>query len=194
MALRLIKVILPDEKSGDALKLLEEKKPYDFWQEEAAGGQCAIAVLTSPGNSEEIMDCFEKRFKNLPGFRLILMPVQAALPRPEPEEEGEPKPGEDEKKKGIGTLRISREELYGSVADSSRLSWVYILMVIISTIVVSIGLLKSNVAIIIGAMVVAPLLGPNVAAALATTLADSELGREALQSLLIGVGIVLDTD
>ena len=60
MALRLIKVILPDERSGDAIKLLEEKKPFDFWQEEAARGQCAITILTSPRNSEEIMDLFEK--------------------------------------------------------------------------------------------------------------------------------------
>jgi len=36
--------------------------------------------------------------------------------------------------------------------------------------VVAIGLLKDNVAVVIGAMVIAPLLGPNLAMALGTAL------------------------
>ena len=50
--------------------------------------------------------------------------------------------------------------------DSAKLSNIFVLMSILSTIVVAIGLLKNNVAVIIGAMVIAPFLGPNVALAL----------------------------
>jgi uncharacterized membrane protein len=41
--------------------------------------------------------------------------------------------------------------------------------------VVAIGLLKDNVAVVIGAMVIAPLLGPNLAMALGTALGDTDL-------------------
>jgi len=55
----------------------------------------------------------------------------------------------------------------------------------------AIGLLKENVAAIIGAMVIAPLLGPNVALSLATTLGDTDLARRALKANLVGLLVAL---
>ena len=62
-------------------------------------------------------------------------------------------------------------------------------MVILSTVVASIGLIKDNLAVIIGAMVIAPLLGPNIGLALATTLGDSDLGKKALKTNFTGIFI-----
>jgi len=45
------------------------------------------------------------------------------------------------------------------------MSNIYIIFVILSTIVAAIGLMKGNVAVIIGAMVIAPFLGLSVALA-----------------------------
>jgi uncharacterized hydrophobic protein (TIGR00341 family) len=45
------------------------------------------------------------------------------------------------------------------------------------------------VAVIIGAMVIAPFLGPNVALCLSTCLADYELGKNSLKTLVVGVVI-----
>jgi len=47
------------------------------------------------------------------------------------------------------------------------------------------------VAIIIGAMVIAPFLGPNVALALSTTLGDNKLRNDALKATIIGFSIVI---
>jgi uncharacterized hydrophobic protein (TIGR00341 family) len=47
------------------------------------------------------------------------------------------------------------------------------------------------VAVIIGAMVIAPLLGPNVGLALATTLGDTSLLRRALAANIVGIGLAL---
>lgn len=60
-------------------------------------------------------------------------------------------------------------------------------MVVLSSLVAAIGILRDNVAIIIGAMVIAPLLGPNVALSLATTLGDQKLGRTALKTTVVGI-------
>lgn len=59
-------------------------------------------------------------------------------------------------------------------------------MVVLSTIVAAVGLYYNSVAIIIGAMVIAPLLGPNMALALATTLGDLTLLRHAALTILVG--------
>jgi uncharacterized hydrophobic protein (TIGR00341 family) len=68
-------------------------------------------------------------------------------------------------------------------------------MVFLATIVAAIGLLRDNVAVLIGAMVVAPLLGPNVGLSLATTLGDSKLGFSALRANVLGilVGLALSS-
>jgi uncharacterized membrane protein len=54
-------------------------------------------------------------------------------------------------------------------------------MVVLSTIVAAVGLARDNAAIVIGAMVMAPLLGPNMALSLATTLGDTKLAFRALR-------------
>jgi uncharacterized hydrophobic protein (TIGR00341 family) len=64
-------------------------------------------------------------------------------------------------------------------------------MVVLSSLVAAIGVLRDNVAIIIGAMVIAPLLGPNVALSLATTLGDEKLARMALRTAVVGTLIAL---
>jgi uncharacterized hydrophobic protein (TIGR00341 family) len=65
------------------------------------------------------------------------------------------------------------------------------MLVLFASLVGIIGLMRDNVAIIIGAMVLAPLLGPNVGLSLATTLGDARLTRESLKTLAVGVGLCL---
>jgi len=117
--------------------------------------------------------------------------VEASLPRIHKEEELPDK--EESAKPKINGLfsRISREELYSDVKEGAVLSSFYILMVFLSTVVVAMGLLKNSVAVIIGGMVIAPFLGPNVGLALSSCLADRKLAMTATKSLLIGVSFVL---
>jgi uncharacterized hydrophobic protein (TIGR00341 family) len=64
-------------------------------------------------------------------------------------------------------------------------------MAVLSTVVATIGLDYNSVAIIIGAMVIAPLLGPNVAMALGTTLGDLLLLRRAVLTALAGIATTM---
>ncbi len=68
------------------------------------------------------MDLFDKRFSTIEGFRLIVFPVAATLPRPEtPTTEAE-EVESDKDKKVYQSLRVSREELYTNIVDSAKLS------------------------------------------------------------------------
>ena len=77
--------------------------------------------------------------------------------------------------------------MYNDLFSLSRISIFFLTMIILSVIVAAIGLLKNNAAVVIGAMVIAPLLGPNVALSLATTLGDFELGKNALITNFTGL-------
>lgn len=192
MPLRVIKIILPENHEKQALELLDSQDNLNFWQEESSGGNFVVSALTDSGRTETIMDLFEKRFSSVEGFKLILLPVEASIPRKDiPDKAKSPAPQNKIQKEQKIAFRISREELYSDIVDSTKLSKIYVLMTILSTVVAAIGLLKNNVAVIIGAMVIAPFLGPNVALALSTNLADEKLGLSALKTLLSGILIVL---
>ena len=83
--------------------------------------------------------------------------------------------------------KTTREELYESVVKGVDLNLNFILMVIFSTIVVTIGLSEDNVAVIVGAMVIAPLLGPNIALSFAASIGNKNLILKSLYSIIIGI-------
>nr|MBC8413364.1 TIGR00341 family protein [bacterium] len=95
--------------------------------------------------------------------------------------------------------RISVEELYQKLFAVSSIDKKYIIMVVIASFVAAVGLLKNDVAVIIGSMVIAPLLAPNMALSLATALADLELAKRSIMTNLTGlvfglmIGYVLGT-
>ncbi len=194
MPLRLIEVFLPEANKPHVLEALNEQEVMGIWHEHLDDQQIMCKVLVHTEEVEDVIDTLEK-FSNQDGYRLVLLPVEASLPRP-PSEQPDPLPNDFLKQTYSGKsarkakrLRISREELYTDISGSVKVSTTFIAMVTLSAIVASIGLLKDNVAVIIGAMVIAPLLGPNVALALATTLADFELGKRALLANFYGISI-----
>jgi uncharacterized hydrophobic protein (TIGR00341 family) len=192
MSLRLIEIILPEKEDLERLRELLEGHPFiEIWEDEISGDKTVFKILVRAEESEEILDLLEKRFSKSEHFRIMLIPVEASIPRPDKakEEESEEEKENNKNNKKIG--RISREELYADIDGQANITSVYIVMVVLSSIVASVGILKDNVAIIIGAMVIAPLLGPNIALALGTTLGDTDLIIRALKTNLAGIGATL---
>lgn len=87
--------------------------------------------------------------------------------------------------------RISTDELYDDIADSVLIRPAYLLTVAFSAIIAALGMRSGQTAVVIGAMVIAPLLGPTMGLALAATVGNWQLGRRALATLSIGVVLVL---
>lgn len=189
MALRLIELILPEDYLKHSQDVLKDCQASGIWYERLEENKILVRILLTAEKTEEAMDTFEKHFSNVDGFRIILFPVEASIPRPEEPEEEPTKsveiPPEQKLASNIG--RISREELYNDIVDSAKITKVYLIMVALSSIVAAIGLLHNNVAIIIGAMVIAPLIGSNIALSLSTTLGDINLARNSLKTLIVGV-------
>jgi uncharacterized hydrophobic protein (TIGR00341 family) len=81
--------------------------------------------------------------------------------------------------------------LYKGVEKNSHLDTGFVLLVVLSTIVAAVGLIKDNVAVIIGAMVIAPLLGPNLALGLGTALGDVSLMVKSTFTTVVGIIIAV---
>lgn len=185
MAFRMIELFLPRDY---AQKLLDDFKETDFdvhglWTEDLDDDKKIIRVLVASGGTEAIIDEFEKRFAWLKDYRVVLLPVEATLPRPVEDK------NTVARKRDVG--RIHREELYTDVLETAKLNPVFLVMVALSTIVAAVGLVRDSSIIVLSAMVIAPLLGPNVALSLATTLGDRKLGRAAMKSAAVGFFVAI---
>lgn len=197
MALRLVDIYLPT--AYDELPPFEEEHPVLNRQTIMLDeGRKLERVLLNVEDTEAFLEWLHGTLDLEGDYRIILMPVEATLPRPEPEEEAEENKkatSEDDDNEAASTSvsRISREELYQDVTDSISVTRVHYMLVALSTIVAAGGMLRDSVAVVIGAMVIAPLIGPNIALALGTTLADRALLRQALSVNLLGLllGFVL---
>ncbi len=187
MALRLAHIYLPKDSSGFLDDLREKFNIIDYYEIEEKNRN-EIKLLLDAEMTEPVLDFIENRYGLQEGFRVIVTPVQAVIPRLE--EETSEIDEENQKSEGEAK-RIYREELYEDINSVSSGGRTFILLVILSAFVAAIGLLRANIAIIIGAMVIAPLLGPNMGMALAATLGDSALAKRSLKTIFIGIAVAM---
>lgn len=187
MPLRLIQIIVPPDCGEDTERALNGAEPAGRWTLDQPEGAELVEIVLEADQVEPLVDRFTKCFEDRKEFRVTLLPVEATRPPVEKEADDPDAPNDNDGSRA----RVSRDELRADALEQAELTWVYIAMVAASTVVASVGLLRDDVAVIIGAMVIAPLLGPNVALALSATLADLALAKRAMISLLAAGGVVL---
>ncbi|MEA5598693.1 TIGR00341 family protein [Rivularia sp. UHCC 0363] len=179
MNLRLVEVYLPQEKGKLFEELMAEYSHKGIWQKKLENNQLEFKIVLSSGEVEPLIDCLVDQFKDVEDFRLLLLPVEASLPRLESSENSVGLPDSPN--------RINREEIYTNVASSIHFSWTQISLLLLSSSIAAIGLVRGSEAVIIGAMVIAPLLKPNMALAVATILGDFTLAVRTMRVGAIGV-------
>ncbi len=190
MALRLLEIVVPEDATNEVLKIIGEAQITNFWMTCSCESRNIFKMIVAAETTEKLLDILEKKYGSLEDFHMVLLPLEASYPSTkEIEEKAEEASEKEDGEKKKEPLRVSRQELYNDVFDSSKLTNIYMIMIVLSAIVAAIGLIKDNVAVIIGAMVIAPLLGPNVSLSFAITVGDGELGRNALKTNIIGVFI-----
>jgi uncharacterized hydrophobic protein (TIGR00341 family) len=147
-------------------------------------GRQTLSMLVGLEDRQKLLDRIQSVLGSDETWRVIVLPVEATIPIPEEPPEG------DEKRKKKKTTE-TREELLDEIDKGARIDANYLLLVVLSTAVATIGLSADNVAVIIGAMVIAPLLGPNLALILGTALGDRGLMLRAAKTGFVGVALTL---
>ena len=179
--------VIADKGHADTLNGIAEQHGVEdiWWCEEDSSGRRSVRLLVGPDKRQSVIDALQAVLGSSANYRIVVIPVEVSLPRAEPREQ----PTEQQGRRR--SLSTTREELYNNIEKGSRPDADYLLLVFLSTIVAAIGLIENNVAVIIGAMVIAPLLGPNIALALGAALGDTRLILQALKSALLGLGFAM---
>ncbi len=185
MQLKIIEVVAGEGHTDTLVAIAESSGAVD-WQVFALNetARVVVRILSAGGERQSLVDAIQRQVSADPGWRLTILPVDGTLPNIE---EGE----EEIEARRHQTLTATREELYAVVAGGAVIDANFVLFVVLSTMVAGIGLVVDNVAVVIGAMVIAPLLGPNLAFAFGAALGDIVLMGRALRTSLLGLSIAV---
>jgi uncharacterized hydrophobic protein (TIGR00271 family) len=83
------------------------------------------------------------------------------------------------------------KDLFRLLKDSARVSTDYVTLMVLSTFVASFGLLLNSAAVIIGAMVLAPLMAPIISGAMGALRRDVPLIRSSATAIIVGMGTAI---
>lgn len=164
----------------DTVRVIAEKQEAADFRLGHKGddGRQIMRILVADDRAQAVLDTVQRALGKDPQARIIVIPVEVALPRPSADERSQ----ED-------SATAIREAMYDEIEKSTRLDLNFLVLVMLSTVVAAIGLIEDNVAVVIGAMVIAPLLNPNLALALGTALGDTTLMLKAARTNGVGIGV-----
>lgn len=164
----------------DTLRAIADKYGARFTQLAVEDDELEVCrLLASPKDRQKLLDAIQAALGTDTNGQIVILPVEAVVPQAETEEEAG-KPAVE-----------TREELYNDMAKGADAGRNFVLLVTLSTVVAAVGLLQDNVAVVIGAMVIAPLLGPNVSFAFAVALGDKDLMIRSVRTSAFGVALTL---
>lgn len=83
------------------------------------------------------------------------------------------------------------KDIFVALRDYARLSVSFNLFMVLSTVLATLGLFLNNSPVVIGAMLLAPLMGPLVSLSMGILRNDDKLLKTALQVFLVGTGLTL---
>jgi uncharacterized hydrophobic protein (TIGR00341 family) len=182
MSLRLIEIYHKRAQAEELGFLLQDISFIEIWHDHLPDETTITKILLNSEDVDAVVSTLNNFYSKSGGFRLVILPVEATIPRIEKEE--------PEKKKK-DSERISIEELYQKIEKNANLNFRYFIMAILASLVASIGLVKNDVAIIIGSMVIAPLMGPHIALSFSTALADKKLAFKTIPTIITGISIAI---
>jgi uncharacterized hydrophobic protein (TIGR00341 family) len=175
--------ITADKGAEDAIRTIADKAEVPITEVTApAKDRPGVwRILARSDKRQEVLDKLQRALGKKTDWQIVILPVDAVLPRPP--QEPEPTEAQSDKE--------TREELYEDIVGSATGGIDFYLLAALSAVVAAIGLMTDNIAVVIGAMVIAPLLGPNIAFAYGTVLGDKDLMISATKTNLTGVAIAV---
>ena len=180
--MRLVQVMVPAGKREAVLATLDDEG-IDYVLSDETSGREYTAVVSFPlptAAVEPVLAELREAGLERDAYTVVLDAETVVSQR---YEDLEDRYAEDEDGNGD---RIAREELQTRAADMAPRFPAFVTMTVISAVVATAGLLLDSAAVVVGSMVIAPLIGPAMAASAGTVLDDDELFRRGVKLQLIG--------
>jgi len=170
-----IELLISQTYISKIFDIYNELSAQDIWiSAQGSDERQMVRIITGDADLQAFLDKIQPLLLRDKGASLAVESISVYLPKMSEQKE------EDK-------ATAARETLYEEIEKGANLDTNYILLVVLSTIVVTIGLIENNVAVVIGAMVIAPLLGPNLALSFGTALGDKSMMKNASITLIVGI-------
>lgn len=191
MSLTIVEVTT-DSGHVDTLRAIaEQQNALDCWETGITeDDRCTVRILVRMQERQPVLDAIQKTLSGSEKWRAVIIAIEGTVPKAVPPADEEESDGSSAKP-SASVNAISREELYQNVSEGARLGHNYFLMVAFSTVIAALGMTQNSVAIVIGSMVIAPFLGPQLAFSFATAIGDWALMGRALAATVLGLGIAI---
>lgn len=185
---RLVQILTVSETATDAITAVLREEGLDYGLSDHTGDPDLSTLVTFPlpsSSVEPVLDRIYDLELADTSYTLVVDTEAVVTDRDNhlDADNGEVQP--------IATERISRNELRSKARALLPDYGVYGGMTAIGAIVAATGFLLDSLAIVIGAMVIAPLFGPPIATSVATVTHDRGLFVESVELQLVGTGVGL---
>ena len=195
MPARIVQIFLPESQIGQ-LETILPRHTRRFWRESVPGEQEKYSCIVQQRYTERLLVDLDEAFGHIPSFTTYVAELEAVLPPLQENADTElplsrdlPPPTWLER--FFSRDRLSTDEIYDDIEDSLKLRPSYLLTVTLSAIIAGLGMRSGQTAVVIGAMIIAPLLGPTMGLALAATVGNWKLGSQAMITLVIGSALAV---
>lgn len=191
--MRLVHVMVPEGKRQAVVKTLEENHVGHSITEET-GENDYVAVATFPLPTAAVEPILEElRDVGIDeSTYTIILDAETVISEEFEHLEEEYATNTEATEEGIaGESRIAREELETRAKDLVSSLPTYVALTLISAVIATAGLLLDSPATVVGSMVIAPLIGPSMAASIGTVIDDRELFQRGVKLQLLGVAVAI---
>ncbi len=193
MAARLVQVFLPESQVGRLDEILA-RHCRRYWREDVPSDQEKFSAIVQQRYTERLIEDLEGAFGHLAGFSAYVASLEAVIPPVDETPESELPLVEASRpptalERFFSRDRLSTSELFDDIEESLHISPSYLATALLSAIIAALGMRSGQTAVVIGAMIIAPLLGPTIGIALATTIGDARIGVRAVRTLLFGIAM-----
>jgi len=83
------------------------------------------------------------------------------------------------------------KDLFLSLREDARINSAFIILMVLSTLLATVGLFQNSASVVIGAMVLAPLMAPIISVSMGILRGDSSLYKQSSIKIIVGIGIAL---
>jgi uncharacterized hydrophobic protein (TIGR00341 family) len=175
--MRLVQVLIPDGERLSVLEALDEEEiDYAVFEEVGRGDfEAMVQFPVPPSGVEPMLARLQEAGVREDAYTIVLAPETVVSRRLSALVERFP------------GLRISREELYARAEDLAPANSTFFAFLLLSAVIATTGLLLDSAATIIGAMVVAPLMGPAISASVGTILDDQRMASRGVVLQVTGL-------
>ncbi len=154
--------------------LQEEDHAQAHWHAETSLDRFTLTLVVATHRLQRMLDTLQRVLQASSSASIHTINIESSYPQS----------AIDAPRTGLNRWELTQIADAGARSDRA-----FLLLVALSTLVAAVGLARDNVAVVIGAMVIAPLLSPNLSFALATALAQTTTALRALRTLVLGTAV-----